>query len=230
MPMDDAPINGQDILREVLAENKGLAKTHNLEDTQIIFATPERVEAAAKAMQAEGYRGGPGHLEYWPKDETGVPGYAHPAPGKIALEIFNPDMMKDPKALKQAVYGDLIHGMKTDPTYNNMREEFKKNYTPEEKARIANKKSWWADANGSAANDTATHDAYIRGYLNEPDVAMRGHKEAGGTMYSPQQMQILNKMQHYIKAGELPNERVMVPIQTQSVPAPVRKPLEVMAP
>jgi phage pi2 protein 07 len=109
--------------------------------------------------------------------------------------------MNNPAELKNAIYGDLLHGMNTDPTWSEMKNEFKQNYTSEELKRISSKQSWWSDANGGM-NNNATHDAYIRGFLNEPDVAMKGHITSGGTMYSPKQLQILETMRKYIKTGK----------------------------
>ena len=96
-----------------------------------------------------------------------------------------------------------VHGLRNDEKFSQLRDEFIQSYTPEEQQRIANKQSYWEDANGSGGNsENATHDAYIRGYLNEPSVAMQGHEQSNGTMYSPKQLEILNKMESYIKNGE----------------------------
>ncbi len=201
IPNQDSSVDPNAILDQVLSENKGLAKTHSPDDTVVVFASPERTAAATKSMAAEGYQG-PGHLEYWPKDETGVPGYEHPAPGKTVLEIYDPALMKDPKLLKEAIYGDLMHGMRNDPEFAKMRDEFKKNYTSQELKRMTSSSYAGGDASGGVTKD-ATHDAYIRGYLN-PDSAdeWRGAHAATGNTYSPKQLQILEQMRQYIKTGK----------------------------
>jgi hypothetical protein len=154
----------------------------------------------ARAMKAEGYTG-PGQLEYWPPDETGPPGHPHPTGGGVtALEIFSDDLKKNPAALKNAIYGDLLHGLRNSPDYAEMRDEFMQNYTPQEEDRISKKQSWWSDANGTGNNPNASHDAYIRGYLNDPS-AIKGQEASGGTMYSPEQIITLEKLRSYIKTG-----------------------------
>ncbi len=182
----------RDILAQVLEANPGLKKTHSLEDTDVILASPERTKIGSKM----------GGLEYWPSDETGIPGWEHPTEGgKNVVEVYSDELRNNPELLRKAVYGDLIHGMSRDPEWTKLREEFKQNYTPEEMKRIAAKKSWWEDVNGKDANEIAIHDAYIRGYLNEPSIAQRGQETFSNTMYSPKQLEILGKMQKYIKTG-----------------------------
>lgn len=174
--MTQAPvaIDPNAVLRRVLEEYPGLARVHSPDDTAVQFAPPERIAQATRYMEAQGYGKGPGHLEYWPKDETGTPEYPHPGPGKTVLEIFNPELMSDEARLKNAIYGDLMHGMDRDPDWAAMREEFKQGYTPQELERIQARQSWWQDANGTGGRPNAGHDAYIRGYLNERDAAMKG--------------------------------------------------------
>ena len=179
------------ILLQVLKENVGLANTHSPENTMVMFASPERIKSVPSSYM----------LEYWPQYETGTDQLPHPNPGKTVLEIFDEKLKNNPELLKQAIYGDLIHGMKNDPNYAVMREQFKNSYTPQELERIKSKQSWWEDANGDNPNDVSIHDAYIRGFLNEQDVAMSGQKHYGGTMYSPQQLKILDQMRQYIKYG-----------------------------
>jgi hypothetical protein len=191
------------ILEEVLKENPGLATVHSPKNTVITFATPERIEAARKSMEEQGYKGGLGFLEYWPIDEEGTEGYGHPAPGKVALEIFSQELKDNPTKLKQMIYSDLLHGMDANPEYKAMRDEFKSNFTPEEVKRITSKQSWWEDANNGKVDALPTIDAYIRGYLSEPEVAMEGQNKSGETMYSPKQLEILGRMNRYIKTGKI---------------------------
>ena len=180
-------------LQDILSENKGMAKVFNANNTKVIFALPERT----KMMNDLGIHGG---LEYWPMDEKGVGKYTHPTMGKTnALEIHDPALMKNPEALKAAIYGDLFHGMNNDPTFNKMREEFKVNYSPAEKQRMENGTSWWDDANGKGASDAAIHDAYIRGV---DDPSFMDGVTSGKLEYSAKQQDILKNMLNYIKTGE----------------------------
>lgn len=194
MPHATEPvINTNNILNQILSENPGLAKVFNTNNTQIIFASPERKKIGEQM----------GGLEYWPADEPGYKGWEHPTGGgKNVIEIYSDELKNNPKKLYNAVWGDMLHGMVKDPYYNTLREEFKKNYTPEESARIQSKRSWWDDANGENANDMAINDSYIRGALNEPDVAEQGQEFYGNTMYSPKQIQILNMMKNYLRTGK----------------------------
>jgi hypothetical protein len=185
--MDKDYFTGQYALNEVLKNNPGLSKVFNLDNTRVMVAPPQRVR--------------PGSLEFWSPDEPGTPDLPHPTgDGKTVLEIYDRNLMNDPEALKNAIYGDLLHGMHKDAHYNKLRTEFIKSYTPEEKGRIANKQSWWEDANGANANEMAIHDAYIRGWLN--DSGIEGQKASGGTMYSPQQLEVLDRMKRYISTGQ----------------------------
>jgi hypothetical protein len=194
---------GNDVLNQVLDENKGLARVHNMDNTQVMYASPERIKAAF----ANGSAGG---LEYWPANEKGMPQFPHPlGGGKNVLEIYDNELKSNSAKLKNAIYGDLIHGMVNDPTWSNMREQFKSNYTPQEMQRIKSKQSWWDDANGKDANDMAVHDAYIRGWLN--DSGRQGQQHYGGTMYSPKQLQLLEQMKNYIRTGKLQN---VTPVST----------------
>lgn len=187
--MDELEANK--ILKQVLAENKAYSKLYDPSKVKVVYASPGRK--------------GSGGIEYWPSDEPGTKELPHPIGGGVtALEIYSNELKNNPELLKKAIYGDLIHGMKNDSEFNQMRNDFKNNYTPEELSRIKNKQSWWDDANGNNANDMAVHDAYIRGMLNEPDVATEGQKNTGNTMYSPAQLEILRKMQNYIKNGNVP--------------------------
>jgi hypothetical protein len=182
-----------EILQQVLTENPGLAKVHNPKNTEVMFASPSRKLTGEKM----------GGLEYWPAEETGTQGWEHPTGGgKNVLEIYSDQLQNNPDALKNAIYGDLIHGMNKDSTWKTMRNDFKKSYTPEEYERLAERQSWWEDANGKDAKDMAIHDAYIRGWMNERDVAMQGQKEYGGTMYSKKQLAILKRMEKYLKTGK----------------------------
>jgi hypothetical protein len=193
--------SGWDVLSDVLKENKGFAKIFNSENTQVVFADKERRELASKIN--------PGGLEFWPEDETGTPDFKRPGPmGKRILEIYDPELEKNPQELKKAIWGDLIHGMKQDPYFYQLRKQFIANFDTKEIERIKAKKSWWEDANGDTALDhPAVTDAYIRGWLGEDHAsAVKGQEKSGNTMYSSAQLKILKQMEAYIKTGQGPSE------------------------
>lgn len=179
---------GNSILNDVLTANKGYANVFSPENTKVILAPKERVR--------KGYYG-----EFWPVSEPGTPDLPHPEPGKNVIEIYDPSLMTDQNRLKGHIEGELYHGMKNDPTFNKMREEFKTNYTPAEMSRIKNNQSWWSDANYNPNSnmDAAIHDAYIRG-INDPS-AMEGIT-SGRLEYSTKQQELLDKMKNYIKTGQ----------------------------
>jgi hypothetical protein len=185
-------------LQDVLKEYPGLAKTFNAQNTQLTFASPERIAAQTESMKKQGYTGGPGHLEFFPKGES-----ESPDPSKNILEVYDKNLINNPTALKNAVYGDLMHGLHDDPTWKKLRTEFKNAFTPDEIKKIKSKQSWWGDASNGNPSSTPTLDAYIRGWLNERDVAIEGQKKSGNRMYSKKQLFLLNKMEKYLKTGEL---------------------------
>jgi hypothetical protein len=176
---------GDRVLAEVLSINKGYAKTFSPENTKAIIAPEERKRK--------------GYGEFWPAGETGTPDLPHPMPGKNVIEIYDPTIMSNQQRLSRHIEGELYHGMKNDQTFNKMREDFKANYAPEEINRMKQGRSWWSDANGKGASDAAIHDAYIRG-VNDPSY-LEGIK-SGQLQYSPKQLDILNRMQNYIKTGQ----------------------------
>ena len=176
---------GNQILAGVLSTNKGYAKVFSPENTKVMIAPKERMRQ--------------GYGEFWPADEPGTPDLPHPMPGKHVIEIYDPSLMGDQRRLSDHIRGELFHGMKSDPTFNQMREEFKSNYTPEETNRIKQGQSWWSDANGKGATDAAIHDAYIRG-VNDP--SFREGVSSGRLQYSPKQMEILDRMNKYIITGQ----------------------------
>jgi hypothetical protein len=178
---------GDKTLTDVLSTNKGYSKIFSPENTKVILAPKERMRQ--------------GYGEFWPVSESGTKELPHPSPGKNVIEIYDPTLMTDQIRLQRHIEGELYHGMKDDPNFNKMREEFKVNYTPSETERIKSGNSWWSDANTDKNSnvDAAIHDAYIRG-INDPSVQEGLQK--GQLEYSPKQREILNKMQNYIKTGQ----------------------------
>jgi hypothetical protein len=192
--MGNVPIPGNLLLEQVLEENKGLAGTHNKDNTKVVFADQDRIAKAKKLM------GNP-KLEYWPDTEGGTPDWPHPEKGKHVLEVYDESLKDDPNALKNAIYGDLIHGMSRDPYFARLKSEFMQSFTPEELERQAKKRTWWEDVNGPGDNP-ARYDAYIRGWLGgDAESAREGQEKSGNTMYSPKQIEILRMMEDYIKNG-----------------------------
>jgi hypothetical protein len=183
--------DGNAILGEILNENKGYGKVFNTDNTKVVLAPKDR--------KRDGFG------EFWPANEAGTEDLPHPDTGKNVIEIYDESLMKDPARLKAHIEGELYHGMKDDPEFNKMREDFKDNYTPTEAKRIKNGTSWWGDANvdKNSDADSAIHDAYIRG-VNDPDF-MEG-VTSGKLEYSAKQQDIVGNMQKYIKTGVEPEK------------------------
>lgn len=189
-----SPQNGTPVLQEVLKEYPGLAKTFNTGNTTVVFATGDRSRRGLRE------RGG---LEYWSSTEKGTADFPSPAPGKNVLEIYSDELKKNPKALKLAIYGDLMHGMSNDPYWKGLREQFMQSFTPQELKRQAQHQTWWNDVNGSKEPLGApTYDAYIRGWIANEGEGKKGQAESGNTMYSPKQIHILQQMQDYLRTGK----------------------------
>jgi hypothetical protein len=183
------------VLQQVFKQYPGMAKNFNAQNTLGVLASGDRAQRGFKE------RGG---LEFWPPAEKGTADFPSPAPGKNVLEVYDPKLENSPDALKQAVYGDLMHGMTADPNWNNLRTQFMQNFTPQEQQRQQQHQTWWDDVNGSkdpAGNPT--YDAYIRGWLADEGGGKQGQQESKGTMYSPQQLQELNQMQDYLNTGKV---------------------------
>ncbi len=174
------------VLNAVLSSNKGLAKVFNPSNTTVVFASPERLAQLNKAGGADR------HLEFWHPGENGSPDLPRPAgtDGKSVLEIYDP-MLRDPQRLKDAVYGDMLHGMSKDPYYSKLRQQFIDNYPP------AIKK--WNDAaiKSGKFNDEELNDMYIRGRLAKD----QGDEWNDPKRYSAKQLQILDEMRRYLREG-----------------------------
>lgn len=171
-----------------------MAKNFDLKNTSVVFANPERSKYGLKNN---------GSLEYWSAGEKGDDKFPSPDPNKNVLEVYDDKLKNNPEALKQAIYGDLMHGMANDKHWNQLRTEFMSNFTPEERKRQQNRSTWWDDVNGPKEKfGSPTYDAYIRGVIANDGDWKAGQKDSGNTMYSPKQLQILQKMKDYIKTGK----------------------------
>ena len=101
-----------------------------------------------------------------------------------------------------------MHGMSQDQYWTGLRNQFMQNFTPQEVKRQAQHQTWWEDVNGDRhESGNPTYDAYIRGWLIDEGNGHQGQKESGNTMYSPKQIQILQKMQDYLKTGKPPEKK-----------------------
>lgn len=201
-------------LSNVFLKYPGLKKGNNPNNTQVIFGTPDRAK-----------RAGNNQLEYWPADETGTADYPHPSPGKTTLELYNPKFRTDKNYLETAIYGDLLHGMKNDPEYGKMRKEFSDNFRPE---------AIEMDKRQNIPMNDSRMDEYIRGYLTDDptDEFLQAHK-AGKPVYSPKQIELLNKMKGYISKPDssvIPKYEIEPPDPTIGTPAMPSAPILKEAP
>jgi hypothetical protein len=188
------------VLQQVLKQYPGLAKNFNAQNTLGVLASGDRASRGLKE------RGG---LEFWPPTEKGTADFPSPAPGKNVLEVYDSKLENSPDALKQAVYGDLMHGMVADPNWNNLRTQFMQGFTPQEQQRQQQHQTWYDDVNRSKGPvGDPTYDAYIRGWLADEGGGKQGQQEFKGTMYSPQQLQELNQMQEYLDTGKAASKGV----------------------
>lgn len=192
-PMKTQKEGSNSVLQQVISENPGLAKTFNTDNTSVVFARGDRAKRGLKE------RGG---LEYWSPSDNGFKDFPHPSLGKHVLEIYSDELKNDPKALKTAIYGDLMHGMNSDSYWKNLRGQFMQSFTPQETKRQEQRKTWWGDVNGSKDKNGPTYDAYIRGWITNEGEGKKWQIESGNTMYSPKQIEILGKMQKYLQTGK----------------------------
>ena len=182
------------VLDSVLTEYPGLQTVHSPEKTIAVFASPERLQAATEASKSWSDKG-PGFLEYWPADETGPPGLPHPTRGgKNVLEIYSGEL-RDPEKLRPMIMGDLLHGMKNDPEFAKLREEFSQHYSKKAQQLIEKRKG-----QGDFYSSDSTVDAFIRGGI----VPYKGGNwiQKDETLYSPKQKEILGVIHRYLKTGK----------------------------
>ncbi len=192
--MDERALN--EIIQGILGQNKALAKIYNPANTSIILASPERV-------QANQMYGGGGGLEFWRPEESGPDNFPHPSAGKYAFEIYDPELMLDPDALRRAVYGDMLHGMVKDPVFSGMRDEFIGDYTPQSRNLFERKMRERAGERNQENTRNSIHDSYIRGYLSpDKNDEWRKDHERTRTVWSPKQIEIMERMRRYLQTGE----------------------------
>lgn len=179
---------GKSELNSILNENKGLAKIYDPGKVSVVFASPERLSELKKAGR------GSDKLEYWSPGEEGASNFKRPSgnEGKHILEIYDKELQNNPERLKDAIYGDLLHGMDSDSYYSALKKQFTQNYTSEMKA--FNEKG----IKSGKFNRKELDDMYIRGRLAKG----QGDEWSDSKRYSSKQLEILDKMRKYIKTGE----------------------------
>lgn len=176
-------INTDQILADVFKQYPKLAVGNDPTKTKLLIAPLERIAAAKTA--------GSGRLEYWPPLEEGTTDFKHPAPGNTAIEVYDSKLRDNPELLKQAVFGDLLHGMRNDPEFDKYRQEFKGNFTPQSIAM--------EQRQGNRSINDSRLDEYIRGYISPDENAefLNAYKK-GEPIYSQKQIELLNKMKEYL--------------------------------
>jgi hypothetical protein len=212
--LDPQQNNGSKRLESVLAKYPGLTNVFNLDNSVVSMADEKR-----QALNQS--HGGGGSIETWPPKETGAPGsgFYHPSPGKYNFEFFNEDLYNDPTHSESTLYLDMIHGMKQDPEFKKLRDEFNSNWKPSEKewTKEMFKKEGMEGETYDEYMDRTLIDGYLRGGLNDmsdEDInnpkavleyaqAYRGLiKNKDGSVanpYSDKQRQIIDKMKTYLK-------------------------------
>jgi hypothetical protein len=182
------------VLQQVLKKYPGMAKNFSAQNTLGVLASGDRAQRGQEER---------GELEFWPSTEKGTADFPSPAPGKNVLEVYDPRLETNPSDLQQAIYGDLMHGMASDPYWNKLRSEFMQSFTPQELSRQQQHNTWWEDVNKSKGPEgNPTYDAYIRGWIANEGGGKQGQEESKGTMYSPKQIQELQQMQDYLNTGK----------------------------
>jgi hypothetical protein len=192
-------------LANVYAKYPGMAAHYKDKPVEILFAD----EARKKLNKTEGGGGG---LEFWPQSETGKPTFPHPTAGKsTALEFYDSKIRDDPKVFEQAIYGDLLHGMRDNPVIAKLRSEFAKHYTPGEKklTKLQYERRIAKGENPEHVNESI-NDAWMRGYL-APDqndefgknqAKSQQNNDPGSATWSPEQVKILESIKNYLSTGK----------------------------
>lgn len=201
----------QKIRDQMLQEHPGLQSVYNSNNTNVSLANQDRLNKL-KAVGGENRQ-----METWFPDDEGDKSLPHPTPGKFNFEYYNPKVFNNDDLLKHSMYLDALHGMKQDPKFKAMRDEFAANYKPEELKHLQEKFKTEKEPNETFDKylDRTATDAYLRGGLNQmndeqlkqyPDEyaqLYRGKVKENGKpldVYSPKQKEVIGKMQSYLKA------------------------------
>lgn len=186
--LQPAPSAVDPTVMQVLQENPGLRSVYKPEDVAVSMASPERRKALQDVGQSDN------QLEYWAPGEQGSPDFQRPEGhgGKHILEVYSDDLQKNPQALKDAIYGDLLHGMDVNPYWSALKRDFVSNYAPQ--TSKVNERLM-----KEGGNQKAIDDMYIRGRLAKN----QGEEWNEPGRYSPKQLEILQKMHNYITKGDM---------------------------
>ena len=188
---------------QILNEYPGMRKSYP-KGVQIIDASDAR---KAQAPQWTNVR----QSEFYHPGEKGGQDML-PNPGdkkKAVLEIYNKDYQKAGPARKELVVGELLHGLKNDPKYKQLRTDFANNFSPAEKlSQVKNMQNPNSDFYSETPGEThgammerSGIDAYIRGSFMP---------STGGewtSAYTPKQAQIVDQIHQYLKTPDQPKSR-----------------------
>jgi hypothetical protein len=200
------------VFDDILTEYPALGKIYNTNNTRISMADANR-QALNKKY------GGGGGIETWFPDDEGPKEFPHPSLGKYNFEFYDKNIFEDEKTMKAAVYLDMIHGMKNDPEWRKLRNEFNSNWKGRELERLKQKYVKESKKDESLADyfDRTVIDGYLRGglnplsdtelnngkYFDEYAQIYRGQKKENGEtvdIYSPKQREIIENMRKYLKS------------------------------
>lgn len=192
---------------DVLNQYPALGNVYNDKNTVVSIANQNRLN------QLKAVGGSNRQLEHWFPDDKGEPGLPHPTPGKYNFEFYNPELSKNSATMSSAIFLDALHGMKADPNYKVLRNQFNQNWSPDEfnwlKQKYAKEANKGEDFNSYM--DRTELDAYLRGAMNPmtdeqlksgayPDEYAQNFRAGRG--YSQTQRQIVEKMKAYLKNGK----------------------------
>jgi hypothetical protein len=184
------PVN-DDIVNQVFQEFPGFKNSPAYQNgLQVIDATPNRKGNEFGSQRVSEF--------YQPGEQGGQDMLSNPGdPSKAVLEIYRKDELKDPGKKKALVVGEMLHGMTADPKWNELRQEFAQNFTPDAQRR--NNYIYGQDKEeGEKPEDVmnrSTLDAYIRAGFMPKDK----DSPEWTSMYSPQQSATLSKMMDYLR-------------------------------
>lgn len=200
--------SNKSLLQEAIGQYPAMSNVYNDQNTSVSVANSQRLQQL-KAVGGQGRM-----METWFPDDEGDSSFPHPAPGKFNFEFYDQNAYNDPEVRKSAIFLDALHGMKQDPNYAAMRNEFNKNWNPQELDWIKQKYSTEANKGESLASyvDRTVIDAYLRGAMNPmsdqtlqsgkyKDEYAQMYRNPNAQNYSRTQKQIIGKMQNYLKTG-----------------------------
>lgn len=130
----------------------------------------------------------------------------NPLPGRATVEVFDPSFQGDD--LDNVIAADFIHSLgKTDPTLKHYRDAFSKSLTPEQKA-IDRRAYERAVAGEFGDPEQRPFDQWyeihrLDQYLGAPYLPEgSAHREEWMRGMTPEQLEMLDAMQRYMKTGQ----------------------------